>query len=169
MKFGKWTCYESFNEMFVIMRCFTPMPSFGRIFGKGTRGLWNPAEARGAYGTRQRQAGPTNTQQRHAGPTEPGRGIKSLVLMIVMFFFNERNEKWDFGLFIMFCRNSTCGLGFELVWITWAILVKQKWKLWWCWVLGNENVLRYIRYFGNLGYLDTILGTYDTCEWFWQT
>ena len=64
MKFGKWTCYESFNEMFVIMRCFTPMPSFGKIFDKGTRGLWNPAEAggaykypakaRGAYGTRQR-------------------------------------------------------------------------------------------------------------------
>jgi hypothetical protein len=38
--------------------------------GRGTRGLWNPAEARGAYGTR----------QRHAGPMEPGRGIKSLVL-----------------------------------------------------------------------------------------
>jgi len=70
MKFGKWTCYESFNEMFVIMRCFKPMPSFGKFFDKGTRGLRNPAEARGAYGTR----------QRHAGPMEPGRGIKSLVL-----------------------------------------------------------------------------------------
>ena len=44
MKFGKWTCYESFNEMFVIMRCFKPMPSFGKIYDKGTRGLRNPAE-----------------------------------------------------------------------------------------------------------------------------
>jgi hypothetical protein len=64
----KWICYESFNEMFVIMRCFKPMPSFGKIFDKCTRGLRNPAEACGAYGTR----------QRHARPTELGRGTRGL-------------------------------------------------------------------------------------------
>ena len=133
--------------------------------GRGTRGLWNPAEARGAYGTR----------QRHAGPMEPGRGIKSLVLNKhdgLWFFFNERNEKWSFGLSLKFRQNPLCKLDFDLCdKLGW--LGVMKWIFGLCfghlertfenmscgWILGNHlDTLKLSKFF--LHDLDTW-----TCTW----